>query len=323
MTNLKNHDPANAVNADAVIIGGGPAGLNAALMLGRARKLTVVIDAGQPRNAVTREAHGFLTRDGIAPFELRRIAIEQLAPYPSVSHIEDTVISIAGEDGAFLLETASGRKITSKKLLFAAGMKDRRLDIPGLAEVYGKSAFVCPYCDGWELRDQPLVLISRGEALKHMAPLLSGWSKRITVCTNGPDELTEAERDELRAHEIPLFDTPIREITSAEGMVNHVKLTDGTEIPCTGIFFRPELAPGTDLPQSLGCRVSELGILETSESGQTSVPGIYAAGDAVTMMHQSIAAAASGALAAAALNGELNREAWNAGLHNSSLSSKG
>lgn len=313
----------NLEYADAVIIGGGPAGLNAALMLGRARKQTVVIDAGQPRNAVTREAHGFLTRDGIAPFELRRIAIEQLAAYPSVSHIADTVVTITGEDGAFLLETASGRKMTSKKLLFAAGMKDHRLDIPGLAEVYGKSAFVCPYCDGWELRDQPLVLISRGEALKHMAPLLSGWSKRITVCTNGPDELTEAERDELRAHEIPLFDTPIREIVSAEGMVIHVKLTDGTEIPCTGIFFRPELAPGTDLPLSLGCRVSELGILETSESGQTSVPGIYAAGDAVTMMHQSIAAAASGALAAAALNGELNREAWKAGLHNSTPNSKG
>ncbi|WP_340026855.1 NAD(P)/FAD-dependent oxidoreductase [Paenibacillus sp. FSL K6-1096] len=292
-------------------------------MLGRARKQTVVIDAAQPRNAVTREAHGFLTRDGIAPFELRRIAIEQLAPYPSVSHIEDTVISIAGEDGAFLLETAAGRKITSKKLLFAAGMKDRRLDIPGLAEVYGKSAFVCPYCDGWELRDQPLVLISRGAALMHMAPLLSGWSKRFAVCTNGPDELTEAEREELRAHEIPLFDSPIHEIASTEGKVNHVKLTDGTEIPCTGIFFRPELAPGSELPQSLGCQVSEMGILEVGESGQTSVPGIYAAGDAVTMMHQSIAAAASGALAAAALNGELNREAWNSGLHNSSLSSKG
>ncbi|MEK3904631.1 NAD(P)/FAD-dependent oxidoreductase [Paenibacillus sp. FSL R7-0179] len=320
MKNLENADAAanvnvsDTANADVVIIGGGPAGLNAALMLGRARKQTIVIDAGQPRNAVTREAHGFLTRDGIGPFELRRIAIEQLRAYPSVSHIEDTITSVTGEDGAFLLETASGLKITSKKLLFAAGMKDRRLDIPGLAEVYGKSAFVCPYCDGWELRDQPLVVISRGAALMHLAPLLYGWTKQFAVCTNGPDELTEAEREELRAHDIPLYDAPIREISSIEGMVNHVKLMDGTEIPCTGIFFRPELAPGTDLPQTLGCRISEQGILEVGESGQTSVPGIYAAGDAATMMHQSIAAAASGALAAAAVNGELNREAWKAGL---------
>ncbi|MCM3271104.1 NAD(P)/FAD-dependent oxidoreductase [Paenibacillus elgii] len=295
---------------DVVIIGGGPAGLSAGLMLGRARKQTIVIDEGRPRNAVTREAHGFLTRDGISPGEFRRIAKEQLRVYPSVSQAEDTVVSITGEDGYFLLETATGMKIASKKLLFAVGMKDRKLGIPGLAEVYGKSAFVCPYCDGWELRDEPLVVISRGAALMHFAPLLSGWTKRFVVCTNGPDELSEAERDDLRDHHIPLFDTPIRAILSSEGMVNHVVLEDGTEIPCTGIFFKSELVPGTDLPQSLGCRISDTGVIAVDEFGKSSVPGVYAAGDASSLMHQSIAAAASGALAAAAINGELNREAW-------------
>ncbi|WP_163855068.1 NAD(P)/FAD-dependent oxidoreductase [Paenibacillus elgii] len=295
---------------DVVIIGGGPAGLSAGLILGRARKQTIVIDEGRPRNAVTREAHGFLTRDGISPGEFRRIAKEQLRVYPSVSQVEDTVVSITGEDGYFLLETATGMMIASKKLLFAVGMKDRKLGIPGLAEVYGKSAFVCPYCDGWELRDEPLVVISRGAALMHFAPLLSGWTKRFVVCTNGPDELSEAERDELRDHHIPLFDTPIRAILSNEGMVNHVVLEDGTEIPCTGIFFKSELVPGTDLPQSLGCRISDTGGIAVDEFGKSSVPGVYAAGDASSLMHQSIAAAASGALAAAAINGELNREAW-------------
>lgn len=295
---------------DVAIIGGGPAGLSAGLMLGRARKQTIVIDEGCPRNAVTREAHGFLTRDGISPSEFRRIAKEQLRVYPSVSQAEDTVVSISGEDGYFLLETATGMKIASKKLLFAVGMKDRKLGIPGLAEVYGKSAFVCPYCDGWELRDEPLVVISRGAALMHFAPLLSGWTKRFVVCTNGPDELSEAERDELRDHRIPLFDTPIRAILSNEGMVNHVALEDGTEIPCTGIFFKSELVPGTDLPQSLGCRISDTGVIAVDEFGKSSVPGVYAAGDASSFMHQSIAAAASGAVAAAAINGELNQEAW-------------
>ncbi|KZE72750.1 pyridine nucleotide-disulfide oxidoreductase [Paenibacillus elgii] len=295
---------------DVVIIGGGPAGLSAGLILGRARKQTIVIDEGRPRNAVTREAHGFLTRDGISPGEFRRIAKEQLRVYPSVSQAEDTVVSITGEDGYFLLETATGMKIASKKLLFAVGMKDRELGIPGLAEVYGKSAFVCPYCDGWELRDEPLVVISRGAALMHFAPLLSGWTKRFVVCTNGPDELSEAERDELRDHHIPLFDTPIRAILSSEGMVKHVVLEDGTEIPCTGIFFKSELVPGTDLPQSLGCRISDTGVIAVDEFGKSSVPGVYATGDASSLMHQSIAAAASGALAAAAINGELNREAW-------------
>ncbi|MFC9774239.1 NAD(P)/FAD-dependent oxidoreductase [Paenibacillus chitinolyticus] len=295
---------------DVAIIGGGPAGLSAGLMLGRARKRTIVIDEGRPRNGVTREAHGFLTRDGISPREFRRIAQEQLRVYPSVSQAEDTVVSISGEDGSFLLETATGMKIASKKLLFAAGMKDRKLKIPGLADVYGKSAFVCPYCDGWELRDEPLVVISRGAALMHFAPLLSGWTKRFVVCTNGPDELSEAERDELRDHGIPLFDTPIRAILSSEGMVNHVTLEDGIEIPCTGIFFKSELVPGTDLPQSLGCRTSDTGMIEVDEFGKSSVPGVYAAGDASSLMHQSIAAAASGAVAGAAINGELNQEAW-------------
>ncbi|GIP26362.1 pyridine nucleotide-disulfide oxidoreductase [Paenibacillus sp. J23TS9] len=295
---------------DVAIIGGGPAGLSAGLMLGRARKQTIIIDEGRPRNAVTREAHGFLTRDGISPSEFRSIAKDQLRGYPSVSHAEGTVVSISGEDGNFLLETATGMKIASKKLLFAVGMKDRKLGIPGLDEVYGKSAFVCPYCDGWELRDQPLVVISRGAALMHFAPLLSGWTKQFIICTNGPDELSESERNELRDHQIPLFNQPIRAILSSEGMVNHVVLEDGTEIPCTGIFFKPELVAGTDLPQVLGCSISDTGVIAVNEFGKSSVHGVYAAGDASSLMHQSIAAAASGALAAAAINGELNQEAW-------------
>ncbi|MBO9598803.1 MAG: NAD(P)/FAD-dependent oxidoreductase [Cohnella sp.] len=296
--------------ADVAIIGGGPAGLSAALMLGRARKRTIVLDEGSPRNAVTHEAHGFLTRDGISPREFRRIAKEQLSVYPSVSHSEDTVAIITGEDGNFLLETAEGMKIASKKLLFAVGMKDRKLGVPGLAEAYGKSAFVCPYCDGWELREKQLVVVNRGATLMHFAPLLSGWTKRFVVCTNGPDELSEAERDDLRSHRIPLYDAPIRAIVSNEGMVSRVELEDGTEIPCEGIFFKPELVPGTDLPQTLGCRLTDMGVIEVDDFGKSSIPGVYAAGDVSSFMHQAIAAAASGAKAAAAINGELNQEAW-------------
>ncbi|MCC3371999.1 NAD(P)/FAD-dependent oxidoreductase [Cohnella sp. REN36] len=300
----------HAKHLDVAIIGGGPAGLSAALILGRSRKRAAVIDEGRPRNAVTREAHGFLTRDGISPSEFRGIAKEQLGKYPSVSLLEDTVVSIEGEDGRFLLKTAQGEMITSRKLLFAVGMKDRPLNIPGLSEVYGKSAFVCPYCDGWELKDESLVVISRGAALMHFAPLLSGWTKRFVVCTNGPDELSEAEREDLRNHQVPLFDSPIRSIDSSAGMVNQVVLEDGTTLPCTGIFFKSELVPGSDLPQSLGCRVSDAGVVSVDEFGKTSVPGIYAAGDAASQAHQAIAAAASGTMAAASINHELNKEAW-------------
>lgn len=295
---------------DAAIVGGGPAGLSAALMLGRARKQVIVIDEGRPRNAVTREAHGFLTRDGISPGELRRIAQEQLGAYPSVQLTEDTVVSIAGEDGDFRLETERGRRIAVRKLLFAVGLKDRPLDIPGLAEAYGKSAFVCPYCDGWELRDEQLAVINSGAMLMHFAPLLSGWTRRFFVCTNGPDGLSESEREELRRHRIPLYDTPIRRIESSDGQVRQIVLEDGMALPCTGIFFKPDLVPGSGLPQSLGCAVSDMGGVAVDEMGRSSVAGIYAAGDAASKMHQAIAAAASGAMCAAAINLELNQEAW-------------
>ncbi|RKN66078.1 NAD(P)/FAD-dependent oxidoreductase [Paenibacillus ginsengarvi] len=295
---------------DVAIIGGGPAGLNAALVLGRARKQVAVIDEGRPRNAVTREAHGFLTRDGISPGEFRRIAQEEIQAYPSVSIVADTAVTIAGENGNFQITTGQGHAYVSKKVLFAVGMKDRPLDIPGLAEVYGKSAFVCPYCDGWELRDEPLVILNKGPELMHFAPLISGWTSRFTICTNGPDGLTDAQREELQRHQVPLWDSPVRAIESKDGIVQRVVLEDGKAIPCRGIFFKPELVTGSELPKLLGCRMTETGMVAVDEFGKTSVAGVYSAGDAASRLHQSIAAAAMGSFAAAAMNNELNLEVW-------------
>jgi thioredoxin reductase len=295
---------------DVVIIGGGPAGLNAALVLGRARKNVAVIDEGRPRNAVTRKSHGFITRDGISPSEFRQIAKEEISAYPSVFFVADTAISITGMDGHFQITTALGDTFVSKKLLFAIGMKDRPLDIPGLMEVYGKSAFVCPYCDGWELRDEPLVIINKGEILMHFAPLISGWTDRFTICTNGPDELSDAQREELKLHQVPIFDSPIQHIDSNDGIVRQVVLEDGTTIPCRGIFFKPDLVMGSDLPQAIGCEIGELGTVVIDNMGKTNVPGVYSAGDATTLMHQVITAASMGVMAAAAINSVLNAETW-------------
>ncbi len=297
-------------HVDVIIIGGGPAGLNAALVLGRARKNVAVIDEGKPRNAVTREIHGYLTRDGISPSEFRRIAKEEISAYPSVSFVSDTVISIDGTDGQFRIGTRQGHSFMSKKLLFAVGMKDLELDIPGLAEVYGRSAFVCPYCDGWELRDEPLVIINQGAELMHFAPIVSGWTRHFTICTNGPDGLTHAELEELEQHNVPVFSSPIRSIDSSEGIVRQVVLEDGTIIPCRGIFFKPKLVTGSDLPQHIGCHISEAGEVVVDEMGKTNIPGVYSAGDATTRLHQAIAAASMGVIVAAAINNELNAEAW-------------
>lgn len=296
---------------DVLIVGGGPAGLNAALVLGRARKDVVLIDEGKPRNMVTRETHGFLTRDGVSPSEFRRIAREQISAYPSVRFVEGTAAAVAGVDGDFRITTGEGTIYRSKKLLFAVGKKDSPLDINGLADVYGKSAFVCPYCDGWELRDQPLVVIAKGAGAVHFAKVIAGWSDRYTICTNGPDELTDEQRQELKEHEIPVFSSPIYRIESNEGMVREVVLEDGEIIPCTGIFFAPKLVSGSVLPAAIGCDINEAGSVVIDAFGKTSVPGVYSAGDAATEMYQAIAAASMGAMSAAAINGELLNERWN------------
>lgn len=296
---------------DVAIIGGGPAGMNASLVLGRARKSVVVIDEGRPRNRVTRETHGFLTRDGISPSEFRRVAKEQINAYPSVHFVEDAAVTITGTDGNFQIATGQGTTYRSKKLLFAVGMKDLPLDINGLADVYGKSAFVCPYCDGWELRDQSLVLIAKGARALHMAKMLSGWTNQITICTDGPDEWTDEECEELKQHNVPAFNSPIQRLESNDGMVEQVILADGTVIPCTGIFFAPKLAAGSHLPQALGCKITEAGTVIVDGFGKTNVPGVYSAGDAASELYQAITAASLGALAAVGINGELLAEAWN------------
>lgn len=296
---------------DVTIVGGGPAGMSAALVLGRAKKRVVLVDAGRPRNRVTQGIHGFLTRDGIRPAEFRQTARAELAGYPSVRIAEDTVLSVTGEDGRFIATTAGGDVYESRKVLFAAGMKDLPMELDGLAEVYGRSAFICPYCDGWELRDRPLALITRGAEAMHLTKIVSGWSGELTLCTNGPDGLTEEQRQDLERHGVPVYDAPIRSIESSDGIVRRIVLEDGVSVPCAGIFFKPRLAPGSDLPQALGCRMTETGAVEVDMLGKTSVPGIYSAGDAASPMHQALAAAAAGAMAGAGINGELNEEAWN------------
>ena len=242
---------------DVVIIGGGPAGLNAALVLGRARKDVVLIDEGKPRNRVTRETHGFLTRDGTSPSEFRRIAREQISAYPSVRFVEGTAAAAAGVDGDFRI-TTGGNDSPQQKLLFAVGKKDSPLDINGLAGVYGKSAFVCPYCDGWELRDQPLVVIAKGAGALHFAKVIAGWSDRYTICTNGPDELTDEQRQELKDHDVPLFNSPIHRIESnEEGTTSRTGGWRGHSVH--GHLFAPKLVPGSELPAALGCDMNEAG----------------------------------------------------------------
>jgi len=294
---------------DCAIIGGGPAGLNAALMLGRARRSVALIDNNRPRNAVTHASHGFITRDGVTPNEFRRIAYEELQSYPSVDHLQTEVITVNNHESGFELFDSSGVRVLSRKLILATGVKELFPEIDGFYPLYGRSLFNCPYCDGWELRDQPLVVVSEYTNIFHTAKLLLNWSKDLLVCTNGQSSLAEDQKLQLLTKGIAINEQPIASFVGQNGQLNHLRFVDGTEILRTGGFVTPKFVPSAPFGEQLGCEKTELGGIRTDEKGRTSIPGLYAAGDASYFMpSQLVFAAADGSRIAMAVNMELTEE---------------
>ncbi|GGO02337.1 NAD(P)/FAD-dependent oxidoreductase [Saccharibacillus kuerlensis] len=299
---------------DVIIIGGGPAGMSAALVLGRARRSVLLIDEALPRNRVTRESHGFLTRDGIEPFELRRIAREQIAAYPSVQFVQGAVLKAEGSDGDFQITTAEGEIYLCRKLLFAVGMKDLPMNIEGLESVYGKSAYVCPYCDGWEMQDRAIAIIAEGKHALHLVRTVAGWTDDLALFSSG-DTLSDEEKEELRIRNIPLYESPVRQIFSEEGETKAIRLEDGTEIARSAIFFAPHLAPGSDVPAVLGCEAMESGAMIVDEMGHSSVAGVFGAGDGASQKYQLSLAVAAGSMAGVGINVELLESDWQQKIH--------
>lgn len=296
---------------DVAIIGGGPAGLNAALVLGRARKNVVLFDNNQPRNMVTHASHGFITRDGIEPAEFRRIALEEVLSYPTVQHWQKEVTDIQRSHNGFTISTSEGEQMQAKKVILSAGLKEILPEIDGIHDFYGKSIFQCPFCDGWELRDQPLVVISDMPSVMHKVKLLLHWSNDLVVCTNGSDILTDEQREQLAFRGIPVIQTPISNLAGKNGLLEKVHFSDGTFIERTGGFIDPIQLPKAAFHESLGYQTTSNGGIEISEMGKTTVDGVYAGGDsAYVMPSQLIYAAASGSKAAMAVMADLTEENW-------------
>ncbi|RUS46902.1 NAD(P)/FAD-dependent oxidoreductase [Cohnella sp. AR92] len=300
------------VNYDCAIVGGGPAGLNAALVLGRARQNVALFDNGQPRNAVTQESHGYLTRDGVTPAEFRRIAYEEVLKYPSAKHWPEEVTDIRKSEQGFVLTVGAGEQVQARKLILSAGLKEKLPDIEGLRDFYGRSVFNCPFCDGWELRDQPLAIISDHPAALHKTKLLLHWTRDLVVCTNGGDNLTAEQEEQLASRGIGLVKTPIAALEGRNGKLELIRFTDGKEILRSGGFIDPIQLPYVNFEDSLGYRTARHGGIVADEMGRTSVPGLFAAGDAAYVMpSQLIYAAASGSKAAMSVMAELTEENWN------------
>jgi thioredoxin reductase len=291
---------------DVIIVGGSAAGLSAALTLGRFRRHVLICDHQKPRNAPAEAAHNFFTRDGTPPAELLQIGREQLRPYPTVQHQTAEVIGLKPNAHGFDVQTADGAVWQSHRVLLATGVRDELPAIPGLADYWDKGGVHhCPYCHGWEVRDQKIVIIGNGEVIYHLATLLSALSTDISACLYGEPSPTAAQLSKLQQSDVTLYDTAIEAIIGDSDHVQGVRLGDGRFIPCQAIFVGTKPQPHSPLAHEIGCEFDERGYVQVDELGRTSVPNVYAAGDMVTPFHQLVMAAASGTAAASGVNTDI------------------
>ena len=291
---------------EVIIVGGGMAGLSAALILGRCRRRVLLCDSGKPRNWASRSLNGFLSRDGIDPWEMRRIGRDQLKSYPDVVFMEGEVCDARCREGGFDVALKSGERFSSRILLLATGIVDRLPQVEGMEELYGRGVHHCPYCDGWECRDQPLAVYGRGEEGADFALELLTWSDDLVLCTNG-EELPASAAARLSRHGIGVREERLRRLESKDGRFEKLVFEAGEPLARKGLFFLPLQSPHAPLAQQLGCAVTESGVVETGTLQQTGVPGLYLAGDAARSVKLAIVAAAEGAQAAFAINTALQK----------------
>ena len=291
---------------DAIIVGGGPAGLSAALILGRCRRRVLVCDSGQPRNAASHAMHGFLTRDGIAPGEFLRLAREQLVPY-GVEVILRQVVDAEVTSGGFEVVLSDGRRLTCRKLLLATGVVDRLPDLEGAKEMYGRSLFHCPYCDGWESRDRPLAVYGSDHSSVGLALGLKTWSADVVLLTGGR-RLAREEAERLVRNGVAIRREKVARMEGAEGRLERVVFASGEPLERTAMFFHSGAHQRSPLADRLGCEFDRRGAVRTNQFEGTRVPGLYVAGDASDDVQLVVVAAAEGAKAGFAINTALQKE---------------
>jgi thioredoxin reductase len=298
---------------DVLIVGAGSAGLSAALTLGRCRRRVLVADGGAPRNAPSGGVHNFLSNDGIPPAELLRLARAQLAPYPTVAIHELKITGLAQHEQGFAATgtTSHGHAWTgtARRVLLATGVDDMLPPLPGFRELWGTGVLHCPYCHGYEVRDQPLAVYGRGKTVTGLALLLTNWSRDLVVVTDGPGHLTNHSRQRLQRQGIDVREEPVaRLVAGPKGGLRCVEFSDGSYLEREALFLHAPQEQRSPLAAELGARITSKGAIWVDKNAQTTVAGLYAAGDIVPGPQQALLAAAAGNKAGMCLNEALTRE---------------
>ncbi|MEU2582040.1 NAD(P)/FAD-dependent oxidoreductase [Streptomyces avermitilis] len=295
---------------EVVVVGGGVAGLSAALVLGRARRHTLVVDAGEPRNAPAAHLQGFLTRDGMPPAEFLAEGRREIERY-GVELVRGRVMDVVHSGvGAFEVTLAGGRTVQARRLVVATGLVDELPPVPGVAERFGRDVLHCPYCHGWEVRDEAFGVLASTPMSVHQALMVSQWSKDVTLFlhTVGADELTDDDRRRLATAGVTVVSGEVTGLVVNGDRLTGVRLADGTTRDRSVLFVAPRAVPRTDLLDRLGAELREtpFGTYPVvDETGLTTVPGVWAAGNAIGFAEQLVNAASGGYRAGVVINGDL------------------
>lgn len=299
---------------DVLIVGAGSAGLSAALTLGRCLRRVLVANGGPPRNESSPGVHGFLTRDGVAPAELLRLGHKQLRPYETVQ-VQDLCIDTLKQQGKGFIATGRGTAddepvtLSARRVLLATGVADILPPLPGFRELWGRGVLHCPYCHGWEVRGQPVAVYGQGRTVTGLALLVSRWSADVVVVTDGPGHLTPNARRRLRRQKISIREEPIAQLVATPNLdLKCIEFADGSQLERVAVFLHAPQHQRSSLAVDMGARLTSKKAVWVDTGLQTSVVGLYAAGDTTPGTQQALLAAAEGNKAAVVINESLTRE---------------
>ncbi|WP_339756173.1 NAD(P)/FAD-dependent oxidoreductase [Algoriphagus aquimarinus] len=290
---------------DIIIIGGSYAGLSAAMALGRSLRKVLVIDGGKPCNRQTPHSHNFLTQDGKTPAEISTIARKQVEQYDTITFLLGFAVKGKKTESGFEIETEKGEVFQGKKLIFATGVKDIMPEIPGFTECWGISVIHCPYCHGYEVRNQKTGIMANGDFGYEFGKLITNWTEDLTIFTNGKSTLTDEQTGKLALKGVRIIETEIEKIEHKIGKLEQLILKDGAQIALKALYAKADFVQSSDIPVSLGIELTEHGHIKVDPMQKTSILGVYACGDNSTQFRSVSFAVSTGTMAAAACNKEL------------------